>query len=86
MELTTQIISGIAVLFSIVVATILIKNFMTIPRESREDPGIPNREIESFLEIDMDTLVNESNTQQTNVQELKKKLNQFKNRNRFYNL
>lgn len=86
MELTTQIIIGIITLLSIGILVILFKVYMSIDsKPTTEQLGTANS-IESFLDIDLDTLINLPRTKPINVHELEKKLNQFKNRNRFYNL
>lgn len=86
MELITQIISGGAILLAIGVLIIFIKTFIVIEEETKTEQLSTLNDIESFLDIDMDTLLSETKTKHGNVQELQKKLNQFKNRNKFYNL
>ena len=86
MEFITQIIAGGAIILSIGVLIIYIKTFLVIEEESKTEHITTTPEVESFLDIDMDTLLSETKIKDANVQELKKKLNQFENRNRFYNL
>lgn len=86
MEFITQIIAGSAILFSLGVLVIFIRAYPTNEGESKTEHITTTPEVESFLDIDMDTLLIETKLKDANVQELKKKLNQFENRNRFYNL
>ena len=86
MEFITQIIAGGAIILSIGVLIIYIKTFLVIEEESKREQITTTSDVESFLDIDMDTLLSETKLKDANVQELKKKLNQFENRNRFYNL
>lgn len=86
MELTTHIIIGIAFLLLMGVLIYLGKDLMTITKKTNTEQLTTTNDIESFLDIDLDILLSETHTKPTNVQELKKKLNQFKNRNKFYNL
>ena len=86
MEFITQIIAGSAILLSLGVLVIFIGAYPTMKGESKTEHITTTPEVESFLDIDMDTLLSETKSKDANVQELKKKLNQFENRNRFYNL
>lgn len=86
MEFITQIIAGGAIILSIGVLIIYIKTFLVIEEESKREQITTTSDVESFLDIDTDTLLSETKLKDANVQELKKKLNQFENRNRFYNL
>ena len=86
MEFITQIIAGSAILLSLGVLVIFIVAYPTMKGEAKTEHITTTPEVESFLDIDMDTLLSETKIKDANVQELKKKLNQFENRNRFYNL
>jgi hypothetical protein len=86
MEFITQIIAGSAILLSLGVLVIFIGAYPTMKGEAKTEHITTTPEVESFLDIDMDTLLSETKIKDANVQELKKKLNQFENRNRFYNL
>ena len=76
-----QLIAGISIVIALGFIALYIKDFAI---NNNADLNV-NGEEEAFCEIDMEYLVmNSKDKEVKNVGELKRKLQDFKNRNRFY--
>lgn len=80
-----ELISGISILIASACIAIIIKDYFLADKE--EVRRLNKVEEEGFCDIDLEYILMRSNTGEAkNIQELKKKLQDFKSRNRFYKM
>ncbi len=83
---TIQILSGLAILLAIGFIALILKNAIFEKSNSAMQVFEEEPIEESFISVDTEVLLAKEPTNTHGIPQLKEKLRQFKNRNRFYDI